>query len=207
MRILGGHWLGFILLYSSVAHAGDDFTKSFEHANDDPVKWSWSCVASGFYSMEVSPDGTFTPSSAPYDHGPIRVDVRQAGEFALGACGERNTPTQYFLEVTGSSLFRNNGLCDQRVYVHNKYYPIADRKAPDLEGIDAVGVRDTNSFSIHRADADWRFVLSSTDLTTDRESKRLRTTVPYIAPSRESIFDPKASVSLLTGECTMITGQ
>jgi hypothetical protein len=155
--------------------------------------------------MEVLPNGNIVPTTNISDKTPIEIVVRKESQSTLAACGVRNIPTQYFIELNGRNLanFYKNGPCAQRVETHYKTYPVGDRRLPDLEGIEAAEVYETvRSLIVHRDDADWRFILSSTSLITARDSRQLRATVPM---QNYTVPPPAAATWLLTGECIMTT--
>lgn len=54
-------------------------------------------------------------------------------------------------------------------------------------------------FALSRDDKDWRFIMSNTDLTTEREGRKLR----ILAPSPLVNYDDKAEIWMITGQCIM----
>lgn len=175
-------------------------------ASDEPIKWSWRCAISGVYQVEVLPNGTVRPTTEIADKTPIEIVVKEADRTTLEACGTRNSSYQYYIQLSGNNLanFYKNGLCSQRVELHYDTLHVRPGRFPDLEGVESAEIYGTvRSLLVHRDDAEWRFILSSTSLLTARESRRLKATVPI--PGLK--FDPEASSSLLTGECVMTAGE
>jgi hypothetical protein len=71
-------------------------------------------------------------------------------------------------------------------------------KPQELERVQAsIGGRTLTSIEIMRDDAEWRFVLSRTDLTTEKYARELRTSTPN--PPIQ--FKAEATVYFVTGEC------
>jgi hypothetical protein len=66
-----------------------------------------------------------------------------------------------------------------------------------------TGSAQNMSFIVSRDDNDWRFIISSTNLTTEREGRELRILVPKPGVN----YDAKAGVWMLTGQCVMTINQ
>jgi hypothetical protein len=176
------------------------------HADDDPLKWSWRCAVSGFYEMEVHPDGTVKPTTDYSDRTPIEIIIKEAGQNTQEYCVWDKYPIHYYVEIKGNQLAARYsiGSCDQSVQIDTKLTHVGNQSFQALEQVESVTTHyRPMSLLVHRDDADWRFVLSSTDLTTVRESRQLRATFPQ----PQITFDPKASTWFLTGECVMTAGQ
>src|SRR5262249_15581961 len=61
------------------------------------------------------------------------------------------------------------------------------------------------SLLIHQADTDWRFVISSTGLRTDKDAARTNALFADIKDAQK--VSPEASTWLMTGTCKLVVGR
>jgi hypothetical protein len=178
-------WIAPVLLCTGTADAG----------RDDPVRWAWECGSSAFYEMKVLPDGHYraiTDRSA----APVTVTVKTDAR-SLGSC----STAPYYVEIQPSgSLFSTAEFsepCLQIVIPELRWVP--DKNA-QLERLKAsIGGRALISLDIAREDAEWRFVLSRTDITTERHARELR-----VSPVTHNMeWRAETSMSFYTGECIL----
>jgi hypothetical protein len=161
------------------------------YADDDPIKWSWKCASSGYYGMEVLPNGTYRPLTDAAST--LEIRVRVSNDWKM--CGA----SEYYIELSGNefaSLY-DDLPCSQQV----KLFFTQLNKQGDLETLDA-NIGHSMSLLVHRDDVEWRFVLSDTSLITARESRKLR----IMAPNPKTNYDASANISMLTDECIITSG-
>src|SRR5262249_31361606 len=91
---------------------------------------------------------------------------------------------------------------DELVKLYNEKTGYCNEATPRFEHSTlnkVTGSAKDMSFIVSRDDNDWRFVISGTDLTTEREARKLG----ILVPSPNLKFEAKAGVWMLTGQCIM----
>jgi hypothetical protein len=160
--------------------------------NNDPIKWAWTCKSSGFYTIEAFPDGSYKPAVDYTGNRQVVINIREASQqIAKDAC---NVPYFYYAEMQGEELATN----------YNNKVDICDKVTSRFESLTLNEVSGSSgglSFIVSRDDNDWRFVISGTDLTTEREGRKLR----ILSPSPYLNFKAQADVWMITGQCIMTT--
>jgi hypothetical protein len=74
-------------------------------------------------------------------------------------------------------------------------------KEPELRNLRAsIGKPRLQSLEVARDDVEWRFVLSSTSITTEKRARELRITAP---PNPLIKWQAEAGVYFITGECIL----
>jgi hypothetical protein len=188
------------------------------HADDwdDNVKWEWKCRPSGFYGMDVSPNGQFKPIAEQSMSASLGIRVH----YSPGMCGDPYMHDSYVIEITGNKLFGglvNQTSCEDYMNLEFKDTPKpAKGQAPEpcredgcghpLERLEDSVARSTSPVSIilQRDDNDWRFIMSVTELTTEREERKTRILVP---PQPGIKYEALANSVFLTGECLLTLGK
>lgn len=115
-------------------------------------------------------------------------------------CGWNEHSRHLYIELSGNDLVEiyNSDYCSQIVKEDSQVDRAGSQNVPALNKVTGVLLRSSPmSVVVDKEDVDWRFILSLTDLTTVRDSRRLRILVPKLGNS----FDPKASTWFITGEC------
>jgi hypothetical protein len=183
-------------------------------------EWRWLCSSSGGYFMTVLPDGSYKPEADFSDRNrAIEVTVRQLNmEGSKAKCG--TIWALYAVEIKGNELASDwQDACSQQVEVSRE----AAKSVPgavvqpifgNIRRVEAVSYFSTSkTLLLHRADTDWRFVISSSDLTTDKDARELNGS-NYIDrhPWKQDrswtlTFDAKASAWLMTGTCKLVVGR
>jgi hypothetical protein len=105
---------------------------------------------------------------------------------------------EYKVEIRGSKLaelyhYGGRKLCDAdaEVSFHDSKKSIIDKVTGNN--------MSRMSFVVRRDDNDWRFMLSNSELTTEREGRELRIKVP----NPQLHFDAEAKIWMITGQCIM----
>jgi hypothetical protein len=164
--------------------------------NDDPIKWAWTCKSSGFYTIAAFPNGTYQPAVDFTGNLRVLINIRQAKDESQ-FCGSPDSPKYfYYAEMIGNELAKR----------YSDKAPVCAEATPRLADstLDEVtGSSRGMSFIVSRDDNDWRFVISGTDLTTEREGRKLR----ILVPSPQVNYEAKAEVWMITGQCIMTTDQ
>jgi hypothetical protein len=170
---------------------------SAEEANNDPIKWAWTCKSSGFYSIHAFPNGSYKPEVDFTGNPRVVINIREASKHAAEFCGSPDTPKHfYYAEMQGADL----------VKMYSEFAPPCTQATPSFEQSTLNKVKGSAhdmSFIINRDDNDWRFVISGIDLTTEREGRKLR----ILAPQPQINYDAEADVWMITGQCIMTTNQ
>jgi hypothetical protein len=169
------------------------------HCNDDPIKWAWTCKSSGFYTIEAFPNGSYKPSVDSTGNPQVVINIRKASKDLAQVCGSPDTPKYfYYAEMQGQYLATIYGT-NTPTFCENQAMPSFDHSTLDA----ARGSVGLMSFEVSRDDNDWRFIISGTDLTTQRSARKLR----ILSPGPAINFDAKAGVWMITGQCIMTANQ
>jgi hypothetical protein len=161
------------------------------------IRWEWTCGSKAYYAMKVSPDGNYKPVA---EANPITLKIRLK-KMNKGWSFEDVCPKKYdYVEVeTNESLFSTGVSTSCFQTVDSRFVPPKSLDTPaELEEVNATikPERRTNlTLEIPKDDVEWRFLLSSTSLTTGRRSRELRVSSPRFD------FVPEAEVHFITGEC------
>ena len=162
---------------------------------DDPIQWAWTCRSSGFYSISALPDGSYKPEADFTGNPQVIINIRQATKDTLQLCNYgygNDTPALYYAEMQGSGLAK---LYNQQGNTCSEATISFTDKTIDK----VTGAAGRMMFAVSRDDKDWRFIMSNTDLTTEREGRKLR----ILAPSPLVNYDAKAEIWMITGQCIM----
>ena len=156
-----------------------------------------TCKSSGFYSIEAFPNASYKPEVDFTGNPRVVINIREASKHAAEFCGSPDAPKYfYYAEMQEADLAKmyghKNSLC-------NEAKPSFDQSALN----EITGSAEEMSFIVSRDDNDWRFIISGTDLMTEREGRKLR----ILAPRSRVNFDAKADVWMLTGQCVMTINQ
>jgi hypothetical protein len=166
--------------------------------NNDPIKWAWTCKSSGFYTIEAFPDGSYKPAVDFTGNRQVVINIRQASKAMAQWCGSPDTPKYlYFAEMLGIDLAK----------FYSLKAPLCSEATPSLENStlnEITGSARGMSFIVSRDDNDWRFIISGTDLTTERRGRELRIRAPSLSQVKH---EAKAGVWMITGQCIMTTDQ
>jgi hypothetical protein len=135
-------------------------------------------------------------------------------------CVDPSIHNSYAIEITGNDLFGelvNQTSCEDYINLEFEDTPKAAKGQPpepclqvgcgrNLERLQDSVARSTSPVSIilQRDDNDWRFIMSATELTTEREERKTRILVP---PQRGVKYEALASSVFLTGECLLTLGK
>jgi hypothetical protein len=170
---------------------------SFPALADDskPPRWEWACRTDGFYQMSVLPDGTFKPSTGnTFNKDSITIKLEEK------PCGNESYAASISIPDDGPSGNITTldtswpNVCYETTEVH-----LSDITHDVLADFHTFW-HDTRHFlSVEKADQDWRFVLSSTHLETDKECRESKIEMPGLAAN----CSPDATTWMLTGQCVL----
>jgi len=136
----------------------------------------------------------------------IEVTVRDAGKFKRNVCGWDERSKHFYIDLSGSELarFYNHDYCAQIVKEETQEHHTGGQSALVLNKITGtLAGSSPMAIVLDRDDADWRFILSTTSITTSWDSRRIKVLDPYLpAPP-----PPEAGIAFVTGECILETGQ
>jgi hypothetical protein len=171
------------------------------HATDDGsiVRWEWTCASKVYYAMKVSPNGNYKPiAEASPTTLKIQVKRMKDGWYLADVCPKKLD----FLEVEEPGGLFSTGMSNPCFQTVNfRFAPLQSPDTPaELEEVHASiepTITKNMALDVERDDIEWRFVLSSTDLTTTRRSRQLRVSSPRFE------FAPEADVHFFTGECVL----
>jgi hypothetical protein len=171
------------------------------YADGDPVILSWQCGMSGFYELDVTPNGNVNPTTDYSQRTSIKIVVRDAGAYKRKVCGWDEHSRHLYIELSGNDIVElyNRDYCSQIMKVFRQSRQVGGQSTWLLKSITGVFLGPM-SVVVAKDDADWRYIMSFTDLTTSRESREMRILHPKF-----KLFDPKASTSFVTGECILET--
>jgi hypothetical protein len=166
--------------------------------NNDPIRWGWTCKSSGYYSIKAFPNGGYKPEVDFTGNPQVVINIRAASKDTSEFCRSPGWKDFYYAEMQGADLATlYNGLDG----------PFCNEAKPSFENSTlnkvAGSTRREMSFIVSRDDNNWRFVISGTDLTTEREGRELRIVMPKPGVS----YDAKAGVWMVTGQCVMTINQ
>jgi hypothetical protein len=163
------------------------------------VRFEWQCAASGFYGMEVFPDGTHRPFAESY---PRKIVI------SVYTYPKTIVPNSLFMDYRvweGTSLAQREEFSEDQVQVS---YEGKDAEkhisliAKIRQGLRLEELRASNlgtspqALIVQKDDAEWRFTFSRTMLVTAKESRNSHIMAPeFPAPA------PRAEVYFATGEC------
>lgn len=151
--------------------------------------------------MTVLPNGEAKPVAENASHS-VKIELKRMGEKweYSDVC-----PKKYdYIEIQDSGgLFPtgHRNPCYQIVDFVRGLYQGLD-KLPALQQLHACIALDAYrhiDLQIARDDLDWRFILSNTDLTTEKQARELRVRSPN-SPFR---VEAEANVYFITGECVL----
>ena len=183
------------------------------YAMDDPthpiIGWSWTCSSRVFYNMDVplenNPNGNYkavgemTPSR-------FNIEIKKAskpdGIYVASIC--HSQVNNNYVEVwhaddsLSSSRFDSGWQTPCEQILSMKGDSPKDPKA--LRNVTAFLTYEHMTLDLNRDDTGWQFLITKPSLTTSQESRKLRIHSPE---TPTNIFDPKAGVSFITGQCIM----
>jgi hypothetical protein len=185
-------WIVSMSIASTTAHAAVDIP--------EPVKWGWQCASTTFYTTQIFPDGKH--QSKVDDSSKTSITMRL--KYGLNdLCSKGRI---YFIEIVDLSgpFDTRSGpvgdLCKQ-VVVMDFETRIPPDKEPELRDLQvSIGKPRLQSLEVARDDVEWRFVLSSTSITTEKRARELRITAP---PNPLIKWQAKADIYFITGECIL----
>jgi len=159
--------------------------------------------------MSVRPDGSYQPVMESTEV--IEISMRELSEATRTHCAADWFTMPYLIEIQGNGLAHlfSQNICSQSMSVE------FEQGHPGISRVEATssdyGRRHPMSLFIHRADTDWRFAISGSGLTTDKEARDLNgndiATHPF-GPSKPAItYSAKADTWLMTGTCKLVVGR
>ena len=188
----GGAVAAAICASVTVAHPA-----SAEQANNDPTKWAWTCKSSGFYIIKAFPNGSYQPAVDFTGNSQVIINIREASKDQEVLCGFPGYPKYFsYAEMQGPFLAR----------MYSQGAPVCSEVKPSFEHSTlnkVAGSAREMSFIVSRDDNDWRFIISRTELTTEREGRELR----ILALQPGINYDAEADVWMITGQCIMTTNE
>ena len=181
--------------------------------------WRWLCSSTGFYEMTVLPDGSYQPQTDFTDccgGKTVEISVGELSKDARARCGldaqhELAQPLlPYVVQIRGNAGAHDFGEdpCRQMVEVQQQTGPdgslggVSEVKAASHMCIDCPR---SMSLLIHQADTDWRFVISSTGLRTDKDAAQTNASFANIQGALQ--VSPEAGTWLRTGTCQLMFGR
>jgi hypothetical protein len=153
------------------------------HAEDDPIKYAWTCASSTLYGVTVQPGG----QSIPFAGDP-------------GDCANKSP---VYVELKDNRLeYEYSKPCDQKINTilrpHSEGLVYGFNTRPD-EFSAEIGASAPMSLIIERDDVEWRFIISMTELLTSKGARELR----YGHNDQSIQWKSEAKVSFITGECIL----
>jgi hypothetical protein len=150
--------------------------------------------------MKVLPDGRYRPIADLSSHFTLTIKLRNDTGKLYSFCSAERAHGSDYVEISqsGGDLFSNPAdPCSQVIKMNfGKFGP---SKALELEQLRAsIGPPSLMSLDLMRDDIEWRFVLSRTDITTEKEARKLRVTSPSFHQ-----WEANATVYFMTGECIL----
>jgi hypothetical protein len=180
--------------------------------------WRWLCSSSGFYGMTVQPDGSYqaqTDSTDCCGGKAIEISVGEPSKDTRIRCGpdgqrELAQPLlPYVIQIHGNAAAHDFGedQCRQMVEVQQNTGPDGSLSVSEVKAASNMCLDCPRSMSllIHQADSDWRFVISSTGLRTDKDAAQTNAAFANIKGALQ--VSPEASTWLKTGTCKLVVGQ
>jgi hypothetical protein len=177
--------------------------------------WRWLCSSTGFYEMTVLPDGSYQPQTDFTDccgSRAVEISVGELSKDARVRCGhELAQPLQpYVVQIRDNARAHDfsEDPCRQMVEVQQHTGPdgslvgVSEVKAASHMCLDCPR---SMSLLIHQADTDWRFVISSTGLRTDKDAAQTNAAFANIKGALQ--VSPEASAWLRTGTCQLMFGR
>jgi hypothetical protein len=190
-------WIVSISIASTTAHAQVDMP--------DPVKWGWRCASTTFYTTQVSPDGKHQSQVDDGPSGKTSITIRLK-YGPKGLCSEDHGI--YYIDIvdlSGPFAFDTRtepvgNLCKQVVVMDFERLTSPDKEAELKDLQVSMGKPRLQSLEVARDDVEWRFVLSGTNITTEKRARELRITAP---PNPLIKWQAMADVYFITGECIL----
>jgi hypothetical protein len=167
--------------------------------------YTWTCKATGYYGIEVTPEGLARPTAEPSVSNRVRITIRRRSKEAMEQFEYRSfgrLDTGYAIEVDApKSLFATiPRLVDSNDSGARFDYQTNPEGKQELDEVLAVywtdyPPRSMQTLSLHPADKDWRFSIYSGDLTTDKEARHINIAVP------DAGTKPSADIWMITDPC------
>ena len=218
MRKSARRSFGILFLFWVQAHAEVPHDESnLFLAEVEPIKWQWTCKSMGYYEATVFPNGSFVPVKSN-ESKQIKIIIKEPKAFTSDYCSWKDKH-DYYIELFGADflVLQDQDICDQQItygITHTNEpgssqkfkssgfpKPSETFKDRPLNAVSA-NLRTSRPISLIlvKDDGDWRFILSSTNLETEKSARELRVGSTFA-------YDIKSSASLwmLTGECIMAT--